>query len=137
MFTFSTLSLREKMYIIKNRMGIISSRSVALNQNENIVQKYLENPDTMDFPQAAGAFEHIGSYEYAVLCWLAAGRPTIAERVYERGGVALVDDRFGYTPIWRMICAIREGRIDIIDETKRRYLEERSAPWIARIVAAI
>lgn len=109
-----------------------------LVENTDVIRQYLANPEAIDYPRAAAAFEEMGSHEYAVLCWLAAGRPQLAERVYERGGLAIVDNRFGDTPIWRMIIFTRAGEFDKVEMYKQEYLSGRQhIEWIARIVAAI
>jgi hypothetical protein len=115
-------------------MGCMHS---GLNHNEQIVQRYLTNPDAMDYPRAAAKFEAIGSHEYAILCWLAASRPSIAESIYERCGLSIIDNSLEITPIWRMIRAAHEERTADIQVIKDFYLQKRRDPWIARVVAAI
>ena len=118
-------------------MGGVCTRP-ALFDNADVASLYLTNPDTIDYPRAAAAFEKIGSHEYAVLCWLAAGRPAIAERVYERGGLTIIDNRYGDTPIWRMIVFVRGEDAEKLAECKELYLVARNnLPWLSRIVAAI
>lgn len=108
----------------------------ALFDTEDVVHRYLSNPGMMDYPRAATAFEKIGSHEYSVLCWLAAARPDIAERVYERGGLALVDNHIDASaPIWRLIIGLRNN--SDIEEYKCIYMNAREKIWLARIVAAI
>jgi hypothetical protein len=118
-------------------MGIACTRP-RLVENTDVVRQYLANPEMVDYPRAAAAFEQIGSHEYAVLCWLAAGRPQLAERVYERGGLTILDNRFGDTPIWRMIILTRMDEFDKVEKYKHEYLIARNhSEWVARIVAAI
>ena len=117
-------------------MGSACTRPI-LFENTDVVSRYLTNPEMVDFPRAATAFEKIGSHEYAVLCWLAAGKPDVAERVYNTSGITVVDNRYGDTPIWRMIIFTRIGDYESIKKCKEQYLSVRQAPWISHIVAAI
>lgn len=118
-------------------MGTVCTRP-RLVENVDVVSRYLTNPDTIDYPRAAVAFEQIGAHEYAVICWLAAGRPQLAERVYERGGLAVIDNRFGNTPIWRMIIFTRMNDFDKVEAYKKEYLTNRQPnEWVRRIIAAI
>lgn len=116
-------------------MGISCTRPV-ISETTDVVQRYLSDP--VDYPRAATAFEELGCHEYAVFCWLAAGRPMTAERVYERGGLTVVDNRFGDTPIWRMIIMTRAGEFASVEASKAQYISARNPPeWLARIIAAI
>ena len=108
----------------------------ALFDTADVVNLYLSNSEMIDYPRAATSFEQIGSHEYSVLCWLAAARPDVAERVYERGGLVLVDNHIdASTPIWRMIIGLRDN--SDIEEYKRLYMNAREQIWLAHIVAAI
>lgn len=118
-------------------MGIFCTRPISFD-NADVVSLYLSNPDTIDYPRAATSFEKIGSHEYAVFCWLAAGRPMTAERVYERGGLSIVDNRYGDTPIWRMIIMTRAGEFERVEDCKTQYITARNPPeWLASVIAAI
>lgn len=116
-------------------MGISCTRPV-ISETADVVREFLTYP--VDYPRAATAFEDIGSHEYAVFCWLAAGRPMTAERVYERGGLTVVDNRLGDTPIWRMIIMTRAGEFAQVDDCKAAYVASRNPPeWLAQVIAAI
>lgn len=116
-------------------MGSFCTRPV-ISDTDDVVNRFLSSP--VDYPRAAIAFENIGFHEYAVLCWLAAGQPMTAERVYERGGLTIIDNRYGDTPIWCMIIFTRMGDFSKVDEYKSMYLTARTSPlWISQILAAI
>jgi hypothetical protein len=116
-------------------MGISCTRPV-ISETADVVREYLTYP--VDYPRAATAFEELGYHEYAVLCWLAAGRPMIAERVYERGGLAIIDNRLGNTPIWRLIIMTRADEIIQVEDCKSQYVAVKNPPeWLTRIIAAI
>ena len=94
-----------------------------------------------DYPQAARDFTAIGAPDFAIFCWLAAGRPYLAERVYEQSGFYLVDNQLGSRiPVWRMIMGAKMGDIHIIDDGKADYMRAHGgtvSPWVERALSLI
>lgn len=86
-----------------------------------------------DYPRPANDFYAIGAPDFAIFCWLAADKPLLAERVYERSGFYLVDNQFGARiPVWRMIVGARMGDIRIFEEARAAYFSIMGATptWV-------
>lgn len=94
-----------------------------------------------DYPQAARDFTAIGAPDFAIFCWLAADRPLIAERVYERSGFYLLDNLIGSRiPVWRMITGVKTGDVILVDEGRDEYMRVMGghiSPWLARTLSLI
>lgn len=94
-----------------------------------------------DYPRAATDFFAIGAPDFAIICWLAANRPTIAERIYEHSSFYLVDNQLGpRIPVWRMIVGVKTGDAKIVDEGRADYMRamEGAVPrWLERTLARL
>lgn len=93
-----------------------------------------------DYPRAANEFYTIGAPDFAIFCWLAADRPLIAERIYERSGFYLVDNQFGARiPVWRMIVGARTSDTHVFEEGREAYfgIVGHTPPWVERALMRI
>jgi hypothetical protein len=94
-----------------------------------------------DYPRAANEFYALDLPEFAMICWIAAGRPQIAERIYERVNFYLTDSQISpINPVWRMIVAARTVDESIFAAACAEYVRRRqpAAPtWILRALGSV
>jgi hypothetical protein len=97
----------------------------AIRSTDDVIAQYLTLP--VDYPRAARTFEQIGAPEFAILCWLAAGKSAVAERVYDRSGLYLIDNKIsaGSIPMWAMIVGARNGDESIVAYAVHEYIRIR------------
>jgi hypothetical protein len=110
----------------------------AIRSTDDVVNRYLTTP--ADYPRAARAFEQIGAPEFAIICWIAAGRPQTAEAVYERTKFYDIDNMLSsQIPVWRLIVGAYNGDDKIMAAALHEYIRSRGelAEWLKRALLLI
>jgi hypothetical protein len=109
-----------------------------IRSTDDVVNRYLTTP--ADYPRAARAFEQIGAPEFAIICWIAAGRPHIAEAVYERTKFYYLDNVLSpQIPVWRLIVGSHNNDEKILAGALNEYIRSRGevAEWLKRALLLI
>jgi hypothetical protein len=119
-------------------MGCSASRTV----QDIIDARHLDGGGgPADYPRAATEFYAMGVPEFAIICWIAAGRPKIAESIYEQSNFYLADSRISpINPVWRMIIATRTSDESIYAAAAAEYGRCRQpAPptWVLRALGSV